>query len=216
MGSPGPPLPPKAPPLPPSPLAGDRAAARGEARLPWHTAAASFAGGMVAGAALWLILEGPGSTAPPWVPLATMGAIGAAAAVCGTLLTAADRLVQPRWRALSWALSIGVPGFALVGWVVQQSHAWEPLVLAPFLVLLGLALALATRLRRALPWMSLVGAGLVGGLTPVTTSVAWSHSTDAVELAKLLGLGAVAVGPFGLAVGLCLYIERKRTEGWGG
>jgi len=208
----------QAPPLPPSPLAPDAGPPR-EARLPWCTIAATAAAG-AASASLFMLTAAPAYAARHLSHvLQPAGVAGLAGAVLGCALVLADRGVWPRLRPLSWAVALAVPWVAAMPIWYYLSPTWDCSVLASAPLVTGLALGGAARARRFVPSLSLAlasGAGaLVGVAFVVVPGLLFQGGVGALTaggVAPAAAVGALASGPFGLAVGLCLQFERKRLE----
>ena len=204
-----------APPLPPSPMTRDRSEETHEARLPWYVPVAACVALVPVGAVLVPAAWGAPSVAA--VGRVWVGVIwGGSPALSALLLCLADRMAGPRRRPLAWALTLGLVGCALWGWMAWEVRAWSPLALAPYFALLGAVLGLAVRARQSVPQTAGLAAALTGGLAMPTAAAVdclIAHTrVDAGALILGAGMGAGVFGLFGLAVGLSLHFERKRLE----
>jgi FtsH-binding integral membrane protein len=125
-------------------------------------------------------------------------------------------MAGPRRRPLAWALTLGLVGCALSGWLAWNVRAWSPLAMPPYFALLGAVLGLAVRARQSVPQTAGLAAALTGALVfPTIWAVEWlanNVSASALDVLFSAGMGAGVFGLFGLAVGLSMHFERKRLE----
>jgi hypothetical protein len=102
---------------------------------------------------------------------------------------------------------------------VCLTRMWDPVTIMLAPVLTGPALGVVARTHRFFPWLSLAAGAVTGALLMLAIDVLEAvinlrglQSVTAGEAGQMLGVGAILFAPFGLAVGLCLHLERKRLE----
>jgi hypothetical protein len=196
-----------------------------EARLPWHTLVVALAIAGVPGLFLSAVFSQGSWGSRYWGVLPDDATVALISAVA---LTVADRLAAPSFRPLSWAIAASAPWLILGGVVIWASRGPGLQILAVLVLPAtgGLALAIAARASRGLPWLLPLAGGVGGAVGALLATVlyclplaltgqaALRQSLDVIP--EFLALAAPSFGLVGLIVGLCLHFERKRIALHGG